>query len=61
LLIDNVPVRYGQLSGRFYFLHEYAYCWHDNLMDLARANLGGRVRSIIRDGRTLQDAMREIE
>jgi hypothetical protein len=61
LLIDNVPARYGQLSDRLYFMHEYAYCWHDYLMDLARANLGDRLRSIIRDGRTLQDVMRVVE
>ena len=48
LLIDNVPALYGQMSDRLYFMHEYAYCWHDYLMDLARANLGDRLRSIIR-------------
>jgi len=36
LLIDDRPVRYGQLPDGRYFLHEYAYDWRDNLMDLAR-------------------------
>jgi len=61
VLIDNVPAPYGQLSDRLYFMHQCAYCWHDYLMDLARANLGDRLRSIMRDGRTLQDVMREVE
>lgn len=36
LLIDDEPVRYGQLPDGRYFLHEYAYDWRDDLMDLAR-------------------------
>lgn len=36
LLIDDRPVRYGQLPDGRYFLHEYAYDWRENLMDLAR-------------------------
>lgn len=36
LLIDNVPIRYGQLANGSYFLHEYAYDWTDNLMELAQ-------------------------
>lgn len=36
LLIDDVPVSYGQLPGGSYYLHEYAYDWRDDLMDLAR-------------------------
>jgi hypothetical protein len=36
LLIDNQPVRYGQLPGGLYALEEYAYDWHENLTDLAR-------------------------
>ncbi len=36
LLIDNLPVRYGQLPNGLYFLHEYAYDWTDNLMELAQ-------------------------
>ena len=44
LLIDNAPVRYGQLPDGLYFLREYAYDWHDNLMDLARAFIDYRRR-----------------
>jgi hypothetical protein len=36
LLIDDKPVRYGRLPAGRYFLYEYAYDWHGNLMDLAR-------------------------
>ena len=36
LLIDNQPVRYGQLPDGRYALEEYAYDWHKNLPDLAR-------------------------
>ncbi|WAK04593.1 hypothetical protein [Methylobacter sp. YRD-M1] len=36
LLIDDKPVRYGQLPDGSYALHEYAYDWSDNLMDLAK-------------------------
>jgi hypothetical protein len=36
LVIDAEPIRYGQLPDGSYFLQEYAYAWHDNLMDLAR-------------------------
>lgn len=36
LLIDDQPVRYGQLPDGSYALHEYAYDWSDNLMDLAK-------------------------
>ena len=36
LLIDDRPVRYGQLPDGRYFLHEYAYDWRDDLVDLAR-------------------------
>ncbi len=36
LLIDNVLIRYGQLPDGQYFLHEYAYDWTDNLMELAQ-------------------------
>ncbi len=37
LLIDNAPIQYGQLSDGQYFLHKYAYDWHENLIDLARS------------------------
>jgi hypothetical protein len=36
LLIDEVPIRYGQLPDGSYALREYAYDWSDNPMDLAR-------------------------
>jgi hypothetical protein len=36
LLIDNQPVRYGQLPDGRYALKEYAYDWQHNLTDLAR-------------------------
>jgi hypothetical protein len=36
LLIDNQPVRYGQLPDGRYALEEYAYDWQENLPDLAR-------------------------
>jgi hypothetical protein len=36
LLIDDVPVRYGQLPNGLYFLHDYAYDWTDNLAELAQ-------------------------
>jgi hypothetical protein len=36
LLIDDQPMRYGQLPDGQYYLEEYAYDWHDDLMDLAR-------------------------
>jgi hypothetical protein len=36
LLIDDVPVRYGQLPNGLYFLHDYAFDWSKNLMDLAQ-------------------------
>jgi hypothetical protein len=36
LLIDDEPVRYGQLPDGRYALEEYAYDWTDDLMDLAQ-------------------------
>jgi len=36
LLIDNIPVRYGQRPDGLYFLHEYAYDPTDDLMGLAQ-------------------------
>ena len=53
LLIDDRPVRYGQLPDGRYFLHEYAYDWRDNLMDLARRFIDyqGRAEEIQRGGR----------
>jgi hypothetical protein len=36
LLIDEQPVRFGQLPDGSYALEEYAYDWTDDLIDLAR-------------------------
>jgi hypothetical protein len=45
LLIDDKPVRYGQLPDGSYALHEYAYDWSDNLMDLAKRFIDYRDRA----------------
>ena len=45
LLIDDEPVRYGQLPDGSYALHEYAYEWSDNLMDLAKRFIDYRNRA----------------
>jgi hypothetical protein len=45
LLIDDEPIHYGQLPDGLYFLHEYAYDWRDNLMDLARRFIDYRSRA----------------
>jgi hypothetical protein len=52
LLIDDVPVRYGRLPNGKYFLHEYAYDWSDDVVDLARKFIDyrRRVESIRADG-----------
>jgi hypothetical protein len=44
LLIDDQPVRYGQLPDGLYALYEYAYDWQDDLMDLARRFIDYRER-----------------
>jgi hypothetical protein len=44
LLIDDQPVRYGQLPDGRYTLEGYAYDWRDNLMDLARRFIDYRDR-----------------
>lgn len=36
LYIDNMPVRYGQLANGKYFLHDYAFDWTEDLIELAR-------------------------
>ncbi len=36
LLIDNIPIRYGQTHTGMYFLHAYAFDHTDDLMELAR-------------------------
>ena len=45
LLIDDQPVRYGQLPDGSYALHEYAHDWSDNLMDLAKKFIDYRDRT----------------
>jgi hypothetical protein len=53
LLIDDSPVRYGQLPDGRYFLHEYAYDWRDDLVALAQGFIDhqGRAEEIRRGGR----------
>jgi hypothetical protein len=45
LRIEDEPIRYGQLPGGMYALHEYAYDWTENLMDLARRFIDYRDRA----------------
>jgi hypothetical protein len=45
LLIDGAPIRYGQLPNGQYALEEYAYDWHDNLMELARRYIDYQIRT----------------
>ena len=45
LLIDDQPVRYGQLPDGLYALEEYAFDWTDDLMDLARRFIDYRDRA----------------
>ena len=36
LRIDDQPVRYGRLPGGEFFLHDYAYDWTGDVVDLAK-------------------------
>jgi hypothetical protein len=45
LLIDDKPVRYVRLPDGSYALYEYAYDWHDNLIDLAQRFIDYRDRA----------------
>lgn len=36
LLIDGAKVPYGKLPEGQYYLRDYAYDWHDKLVDVAR-------------------------
>lgn len=45
LLIDEVPVSYNQLPDGSYALHNYAYDWTDDLIDLARRYIDHQQRS----------------
>ena len=53
LLIDDQPVRHGQLPDGLYALEEYAYDWTDNLIDLARKFIDYRDRA--------EEIRREVE
>lgn len=44
LLIDDQPVRYGQLPNGQYFLRDYAYDWSDDLIEVARRFIKYRQR-----------------
>ena len=44
LLIDGELVRYGQLPDGSYALYEYAYDWHDSLIDVAKRFIDYRDR-----------------
>lgn len=57
LLIDGVPVAYGQLPNGLFFLHDYAYDWHADLMELARRYVTYRRR--VNDVRARQPSERE--
>jgi hypothetical protein len=45
LLIDEQPVRYGQLPDGRYALEEYAFDWQDDLIDLAQRYIDYRERA----------------
>ena len=45
LTIDGKPVGYGQLPDGSYALHEYAYDWSHDLMDLARRFIDHREKT----------------
>ena len=53
LLIDEQPVRFGQLPDGQYALEEYAFDWRDDLMDLAQRYIDYRERA--------QEILREAE
>lgn len=36
LLLDDEPLAYGQLPGGEFFLHDYAYDWVDDLVEVAK-------------------------
>ena len=45
LVIDNVPVEYGQLPSGKYFLREYAFDWSDDLIEVAQRFIEHRLRA----------------
>ncbi|MFD0857141.1 hypothetical protein ACFQ07_33355 [Actinomadura adrarensis] len=45
LFIDGQQVAYGRLPEGDYFLHDYAYDWTDDLMDLAQRWIDYRAKA----------------
>ena len=54
LLIDDEPVGYGQLPDGKLYLQDYAYDWHDDLVDLARSYIDHQDEAQEARSRTLQ-------
>lgn len=57
LLIDGISVAYGQLPNGLFFLHDYAYDWNADLMELARRYVTYRRR--VHEVRTRQRSQKE--
>jgi hypothetical protein len=57
LVIDGVPVAYGQLPSGLFFLHDYAYDWSPDLVELGRRYIAYRRR--VGDVRARQRSQRE--
>ena len=51
LLIDDEPVRYGRLPDDAFFLHDYAYDWHEDLLALSRNYIDYRENADVRHRR----------
>lgn len=45
LRLDGETLRYGRLPGGLYFLHDYAYDWTDDLLELGRRYVDYRTKS----------------
>jgi hypothetical protein len=45
LVIDGEVVRFGQLIDGSYFLHDYAFDWHEDLLQVARRWIDHRIRA----------------
>jgi hypothetical protein len=55
LIIDGIPIRYGQMHDGMYFLHDYAFDHTHDLMELARRYVVYRDRAnAIRRERALE-------
>lgn len=50
LLIDGELVPYGQMPGGQYFLHDYAYDWTNDLLDLAQRWIDYRAKKDSTEG-----------